>query len=232
MRKRFHDLAPARHATGRDERGDDVLDATLPVLVLGGGGHARVLLDAMRASGRTIIGIADPALAPAARGPGGVPVLGGDEVLDALRPDGILLVNGVGSVGSMAARAAVYRRGLDRGFRFATVVHSSAIVSPSARLGDGVQLMAGAIIQCDAAIGANSIVNTGACIDHDCRIGESVHIAPGATLSGLVTIGDRTHIGTAAAVIQGVSIGRDCLVAAGCVVTRDLPDNGRLIERR
>jgi sugar O-acyltransferase (sialic acid O-acetyltransferase NeuD family) len=206
--------------------------AMLPVLLLGGGGHARVLLDAMRASGRTIIGIADPALAAAEQGPGGVPVLGGEEVLDELKPDEILLVNGVGSVGSMAAREAIYRRGLDRGFRFATVVHSSAIVSASARLGDGVQLMAGSIIQCDAAIGANSIVNTGACVDHDCRIGESVHVAPGATLSGAVTIGDRTHIGTAATVIQGISIGRDCLVAAGAVVYRDLPDNGRLIKQR
>jgi len=207
-------------------------DAKLPLLVLGGGGHARVLIEAMRANGCDIMGIADPALAPGAQGPGGAPVLGGDEVLDRLEEDDILLVNGIGSVASMAARDALYRRGRERGFRFASVVHPSAIVSPSARLAEGVQLMAGAIIQCDAVIGANSIVNTGASVDHDCRIGESVHIAPGATLSGAVTVGGRTHIGTAAVVIQGVSIGRDCLVGAGAVVHRDLADNARLIRQR
>jgi sugar O-acyltransferase (sialic acid O-acetyltransferase NeuD family) len=207
-------------------------DAKAPVVVLGGGGHARVLIEAMRTNGCTIIGIADPALAPAPHGPGGAAVLGGDEVLDKLEASEVLLVNGIGSVASTARRDAVFRRARERGFRFATVVHASAIVSPTARLGEGVQLMAGAIIQCDAAIGANSIVNTGARVDHDCRIGESVHIAPGVTLSGSVTVGDRTHIGTAAAVIQGVSVGCDCLIGAGAVVYRDLTDNSRLIGQR
>jgi sugar O-acyltransferase (sialic acid O-acetyltransferase NeuD family) len=207
-------------------------ETKLPVVVLGGGGHARVLIEAMRANGRTILGVADPALAPAPQGPGGVAVLGGDEVLDKLEASEVLLVNGIGSIGSTATRDAVFRRGRERGFRFASVVHASAIVSPSAQLGEGVQLMAGAIIQCDTAIGANSIVNTGARVDHDCRIGESVHIAPGATLSGSVKVGDRTHIGTAAAIIQGISIGSDCLVGAGSVVHRDLPDNGRLVGQR
>jgi len=207
-------------------------EAELPVVVLGGGGHARVLIEAMRANGRTIMGIADPALVPVARGPGGVGVLGGDEVLDKLEASDVLLVNGIGSVGSMAARDAIFRRVRERGFRFATVIHASAVVSPSVQLGEGVQLMAGAIIQCDAAIGANSIVNTGARIDHDCRIGESVHIAPGVTLSGSVTVGDRTHIGTAAAVIQGISIGCDCLVGAGAVVHRNLRDNSQLVRQR
>ena len=71
--------------------------------MLGGGGHARVLIETMRANGCSIMGIVDPALAPTAHGPGGAPVLGGDEVLDTLEPDEVLLVNGVGSVASMAA---------------------------------------------------------------------------------------------------------------------------------
>lgn len=207
-------------------------DIKLALLVLGGGGHARVLIETMRANGCSIMGIVDPALAPTAHGPGGAPVLGGDEVLDTLKPDEVLLVNGVGSVASMAGRDGIFRRGRERGFRFASVVHPSAIISPSARLADGVQLMAGAIVQCEAVIGANCIVNTGASIDHDCRIGESVHIAPGATLSGAVTVGDRTHIGTGAVVIQGISIGCDCLVGAGAVVHRDVADNARLLAKR
>jgi sugar O-acyltransferase (sialic acid O-acetyltransferase NeuD family) len=207
-------------------------DAALPVLVLGGGGHARVLVEVLRASGRTIIGIADPALAPGSLGPGGLSVLGGKDVIDKFEPHDIAVVNGVGSTDSMAMRDETYRRISARGFGFIGVVHTSAIVSPSAQLGDGVQLMAGAIIQCNTVIGANSIINTGACVDHDCRIGESVHIAPGATLSGSVTVGDRTHIGTAAAVIQGISIGCDCLVAAGAVVYRNLSDTERLIKQR
>jgi sugar O-acyltransferase (sialic acid O-acetyltransferase NeuD family) len=199
------------------------------VVIIGAGGHARVLLDALQLSARKILGFIDPAFAKGAQGPGGLPLLGGDEVLKDLSMSQVQLVNGIGSVGPTTSRDAVYRRGKAAGFTFAQVVHPSAVVSSSAHLGEGAQLMAGCIVQTGAVIGANSIVNTRASVDHDCRIGETVHIAPGATLSGDVRVGDRTHIGTGAVVIQGISIGADSLVAAGAVVYRDLPAKSRLI---
>jgi sugar O-acyltransferase (sialic acid O-acetyltransferase NeuD family) len=202
---------------------------TMPVVIIGAGGHARVLLDALQLSARTVLGFIDPAFAKGAPGPGGLPVLGGDEVLKDFSTSQVQLVNGIGSVGSTTARDVVYRGGKKAGFSFAHVVHPSAVVSASAKLGEGVQIMAGCVIQTGAEIGADSIINTRASIDHDCTIGESVHIAPGVTLSGNVKVGDRAHIGTGAVIIQNISIGADSLVAAGAVVYRDLPAKSRLI---
>jgi sugar O-acyltransferase (sialic acid O-acetyltransferase NeuD family) len=202
---------------------------TASVIIIGAGGHARVLLDALQLSACKVIGFVDPAFAKGSSGPGGLPVLGGDEALKGYSASDVQLVNGVGSVGPTTSRGAAWRRGKDAGFAFARVVHPSAVVSPSATLGEGVQIMAGCVIQTGADIGANSIVNTRASVDHDCRIGETVHIAPGVTLSGGVRVGDRVHIGTGAVVIQGVTIGADSLVAAGAVVYRDLPEASRLI---
>ena len=203
---------------------------TLPLVIIGAGGHARVLIDALQRAGRTIVGVVDPKLPAGAAGPFGLSVLGGDDALSAYRPDQVALVNGIGGTGVTEPRHAVYRRFHQRGFQFATVIHPSAVISPFAELGEGVQVMAGCVIQCGAVIGANTIVNTRASIDHDCHIGESVHIAPGVTLSGSVRVGDGAHIGTGVAVIQGISIGRGSLVAAGAVVYRDLPDGDRLVK--
>lgn len=202
---------------------------TVSLIIIGAGGHARVLLDALQLSACNVIGFIDPAFAKGTAGPGGLPVLGGDEALNGYSAMDVQLVNGIGSIGPTAVRSAVWRRGKDAGFSFARVVHPSAVVSASAKLREGVQIMAGCIIQTGADIGANSIVNTRASVDHDCKVGETVHIAPGVTLSGNVRVGDRAHIGTGAVVIQGVTIGADSLVAAGAVVYRDVPDSSRLI---
>lgn len=202
---------------------------TAAVVIIGAGGHARVILDALQLSSCKVLGFVDPAFVKGSQGPGGFLILGGDEVLKGFSTSEVQLVNGIGSIGPTTSRAAVFRRGKDAGFSFAQVVHPSAIVSASATLGEGVQVMAGCVVQAGAEIGPNSIVNTRASVDHDCRIGETVHIAPGVTLSGDVRIGDRAHIGTGAVVIQGISIGADSLVAAGAVVYRDVPEAGRLI---
>jgi sugar O-acyltransferase (sialic acid O-acetyltransferase NeuD family) len=205
---------------------------TASVIIIGAGGHAGVLLDALRLLSCNVLGFIDPAFAKGAQGPGGIAVLGGDEVLQGFSASDVQLVNGVGSIGPTVSRDGVFKRGKGAGFSFARVVHPSAIVSSSVILGEGVQIMAGCVVQTGAQIGANSIINTSASVDHDCRIGETVHIAPGVTLSGNVSVGDRTHIGTGAVVIQGISIGADSLIAAGAVVYRDVPNAGRLIPGR
>ncbi|HEY1259698.1 MAG TPA: acetyltransferase [Stellaceae bacterium] len=199
-----------------------------PVIVLGGGGHGRVLIDLLQLTARPILGICDPQLAAGAGGPMGIAVLGDDDAVLAYSRDDIELVNGIGSTKTMTLRHTVYRRFGERGFRFATLLHPSAVVARGVRLDEGAQIMAGAVLQCGASIGANSIVNTRASVDHDCTIGQTVHIAPGVTLSGNVGIGDRTHVGTAAIIIQSVRVGEDCLVPAGALVTRDVPDGTRL----
>lgn len=199
---------------------------SLPVIVIGAGGHAKVLIDSLLRSSATIRGIVDPA--PELKGKEllDVAILGGDEIIDAYRPTEILLVNGLGSVGIPAKRREIYDTFKDKGYSFASVVHPSAIIAMDVVISEGAQIMAGAIIQAGSRIGCNAIINTRASVDHDCSIGDHVHIAPGVTLSGGVTIGGGSHVGTGATLIQGVSIGRSCLVAAGAVVIKNIVDGG------
>ena len=152
----------------------------------------------------------------------GVPVLGDDAHILRFAPHEIRLVNALGSTHNTAARQAVFERWQLRGYGFARVTHSSAVVAASARLGGGVQLLARSVVGPEAALGPNSLVNTGAIVEHDCRIGAHVHLAPGVTLSGGVTVGDGCHLGTGCVVIQNVTVGAGCVVGAGAVVTRDL----------
>lgn len=194
-----------------------------PVVILGAGGHAKVLLSLLRAIGAEIRGVCDPGLTASGVAVWReVAVLGGDEVLDGLDPTSIALVNGMGQVVGSNRRQSLFVALQARGFQFPTLVHPAAWVDPSVALQAGVQVMAGAVIQPDSTIGANTIVNTGARVDHDCIIGEHVHIAPGAVLCGSVRVAPGAFIGAGATVIQGLSIGEGCVVGAGAVVVRDL----------
>jgi UDP-perosamine 4-acetyltransferase len=201
---------------------------TRPVIVLGAGGHAKVLIDALQACSTPIRGILDND--PAKQGGVilGIPVLGTDAKLEEWAPNEVVLVNGLGSTESLLPRAALHERLRAQGYSFLSVIHPSAVVSPHARLGEGVQIMAGAVVQAGTRLGDGCIVNTGALVDHDCALGGYVHVAPGAVLSGGVTVGSNTHIGTGAAVIQGIRVGSRCLVAAGAVVVHDVPDGSRV----
>ena len=107
---------------------------------------------------------------------------------------------------------------------FGTAIHPSAIVSSSARIGEGTVVMAGAVINADVVIGKHCIVNTGASIDHDCSLGDYVHIAPKCAVSGGVTIGEGTWVGVGSCVKQCLKIGSWNMIGAGSVVVKDLPD--------
>jgi len=192
-------------------------------MIMGAGGHAKVLVDALNKLDRAILGILDPSHSMSAVL--GIPVLGGDEELERYPPDQVDLINGLGSFKTVSSREQLFNKFKDRGYNFSSVIHPNAILSESCCLGEGVQILAGAIIQVGVKLGQNVIVNTGALVDHDCHIGEHCHIAPGVALSGNVKVGDKTHIGMGAAIIQGIEIGEECLIGAGSVVIRSIPDS-------
>lgn len=194
-----------------------------PAIIVCGGGHARVLLDTLRQLDWVVQGYADRN--ETALSSKGIAYLGPDAAIEKLDPTQVILVNGLGSVKSTEARKAIFERYRQLGFRFATLVHPSAIVARDCVVHEGAQILAGSIVQPDCEIGENSILNTGCRIDHDGRIGRHVHIAPGVTLSGAVHVGEGTHVGTGAVVIQGINIGRHAVVGAGAVVTRDVKDH-------
>ncbi|MGE3549976.1 MAG: acetyltransferase [Geobacter sp.] len=195
---------------------------SLPVLVLGGGGHAKVLIDALLSASTVIAGIIDPDPLLAGARVLGVPVLGGDAIVTKFPAGEVLLVNGLGSVGPPLRRKQLFEQFKEQDYRFATVIHPSAIIACDAELGEGVQIMAGTIIQPGCRIGTNTIINTKASVDHDCIIGDHAHIAPGVTLSGGVLVGNASHIGTSATVIQSIKIGESSIVGAGAVVVKDV----------
>lgn len=197
----------------------------LPVIVIGAGGHAQVLVEALRLLGRPILSITDSSSDRLGKSIRGSLIEGADDLVFEHNPSQIELVNAIGSVSIPKVRKAIYDKFTTRGYRFATIVHPKAVVSPSANLGQGAQVMAGATVQADVILGANSIVNTSSSIDHGCTIGQHTHVAPGAALSGGVHIGQVCHIGTAASVIQSIEVGAFSFVAAGAVVTKDIPRN-------
>lgn len=199
-----------------------------PIIVLGSGGHAKVVLDVLLLQQKEVLGLTtlDRNMIDATFL--GFPVLGDDEALARYSPSEIRLVSALGSVESMKERKALFDKFKALGFHFEQVIHPMAIIARNTILGEGAQVMAGAVIQPGSRIGDNTIINTRASVDHDCDIGRHVHIAPGCTLSGAVTVGDETHVGTGATVVQGMRIGGRCLVAAGAVVNRDVDGGHRV----
>lgn len=192
------------------------------VIVIGAGGHAKVVLSSLDRMGVQTLGLVD---ADPARHGGtvlGRPVLGGDAAVLDHPPAAVRLVNGIGGSGPPRLRAAVQRRFAEQGYRFLTVLDPTAIIGPDVEIGEGAQVLAGAVVQPGCRIGVGVIVNSRAAVDHDCRIGDFAHVAPGATLSGDVRVGPLTLIGVGAAVRQGIEIGAETVVGAGAAVVNDL----------
>ena len=192
------------------------------IVVIGGGGHSRVVIEVLLAAGWQVAGFTDAAV-PAGERFGDVPCLGGDDALPGLRARG--LGHAIVALGDNALRARLAARVRELGFTLGSAVHPAARLSPSATLGVGVAVMAGVVVNAGAAIGDDSILNTAATVDHDCRIGDHVHVAPGSHLAGYVTVGDGALIGVGAVVGRGrpLAIGAGASVGAGSVVIGDVP---------
>lgn len=194
------------------------------VVGLGAGGHAKVMVEALRAAGGwELVGLLDPDRSLHGTTVAGLVVLGGDEMLDGLRSDGVShAFVAVGSVRPTLLRRRLFEVLCARGFRPADALHPAAVASPSATWGGGLALLAMGVINADATLGNNVIVNTGGIVEHDCVVGSHVHVAPGARLGGGVRVGDGAHVGMGALVLEGVNIGAGALVAAGAVVREDV----------
>jgi sugar O-acyltransferase (sialic acid O-acetyltransferase NeuD family) len=192
-----------------------------PVILLGGGGHACVLVDVLRLLKKNILGFVGPQHAAIKNCPD-IPYLGDEQVLHQSKVQEFNLINAVGSISAEknTLRQALFDRFKQAGFEFATVIHPSAVIASSVKLGEGVQVMAGVVLQPNVIVHENTIINTSVSLDHDCYIGKHVHIAPGASMSGHVTIGDNAFIGVGAIIIQNVHIHANSMIRAGATVVR------------
>lgn len=193
-------------------------------VILGGGGHARVLIDCLQLNGAaTTYAILDPDRALWGCKVLGVPVVGDDERLSELIKDGVTcFVVGLGGTGNNEPRWRLFEFGLAHGIEPLTVIHPRAIYSPWAQIGRGGQVLPGAIINAGAVLGENVLVNSGAIVEHDCEIGDNVHIASGARLASSVYVGHGAHIGAGATIRQCIRIGDRAIVGAGAVVIKDV----------
>jgi sugar O-acyltransferase (sialic acid O-acetyltransferase NeuD family) len=185
------------------------------LVVIGAGGHASVVIDAIEKGGRyRVAGLIDDGIDE----PGGevfdYPLLGGEEALS--QPG--LPRRAVVAIGAPQARQRWLLRLEALGFDLPTIVHPFAQVGRGVQLGAGTVLLAGAIVNPSTRVGRGVIINTAASVDHDCEIGDFVHIAPGARIAGGVCIGSRAHVGIGACVIQCVTIGADAVIGAGAAV--------------
>jgi sugar O-acyltransferase (sialic acid O-acetyltransferase NeuD family) len=190
------------------------------LLIVGAGGHAKVVADILLSQGANIIGFLDDDPSTWGGTRLGLPVLGGIDSYAGYSPDG--LVMGVGS--NMARKQVVERLGGEAGGLWRNAIHPKATVANSVRLGVGIVVAARAVVNPDSVLGDHVIINTGAIVDHDCTIGTYAHIAPGARLAGGVRVGEGTLIGIGASVIPLRALGGWAIVGAGAVVIDDIPD--------
>jgi sugar O-acyltransferase (sialic acid O-acetyltransferase NeuD family) len=189
--------------------------------LLGGGGHAKVVIDVARAMGDYEVGgVFDDD--PARQGSDvlDVPILGPISEESLARHDVQLAVI---AIGDNRVRQRIARR-FDPLLQWAAIVHPQAVVAASAALGPGTVVFAGAIVQPATAIGEHVILNTASSVDHDCLVGNFAHLAPGSHVAGGVRIGEGALIGIGAAILPERTIGDWATVGAGAVVVCDVPD--------
>lgn len=195
------------------------------MVIIGGGGHAKVLISVLKKIGWIVVGYTDHVDA----GPIlGVPWVGDDEVLAdilAERPGCAALV-GVGKVDAAPVRAELQRRLERLGFAVPAVISPHAVVNEDVTLGVGTMVFDAAVVNAGCVVDEGCILNTGSIVEHDCVLGADVHIAPGATVSGGSRIGDHCMVGAGATVIHGVGVCAGCVIGAGSVVTTAVTEPG------
>ncbi|MBE6971975.1 MAG: acetyltransferase [Ruminococcaceae bacterium] len=190
------------------------------VILIGGGGHAKVVMDIVEACGDRVRGILDDVL-PVGAQVQGVPVLG--TTADAVRFEDAQFVI---AVGSNEVRKKLAAR-LDAAWY--TAIHPSAIVSERAVIGEGSVVMPRAVINSGARIGQHCVINTAAVVEHDNRIDDYAHVSCGAVLTGTVHVGEAALVGAGAIVRNNVTICAEAIVGAGAVVTADITEKGTYV---
>ncbi len=184
----------------------------------GASGHAKVIIDLVKSEDKDIKGLVDDNES--------VNELLGYQVLHSTPENGSFII----SIGDNKIRKKVSEK--LTGCQFDIAIHTSAIISTNATIGEGSVVMQGAIIQSSVEVGKHVIINTGASVDHDCNVEDFVHISPQATLCGNVTIGEGTWIGAGTIITPGVTIGKWCIIGAGSVVTKNIPDRCLAVGNR
>ena len=194
------------------------------ILLIGGGGHCKSVLDSLLASlAYSSIGIVDKESSGISIF--GVPQVGTDADLPILFAEGWTdAFITVGSIGNTALRRQLYATVKAIGFSVPSIVDKTAVVAADVQLPEGAFIGKHTVVNAGTVLGVCSIINTGAIIEHESNIGNFAHISPGTVLCGQVSIGDDTHIGANSTVRQQLVIGKNTILGIGSVVTKNIPD--------
>jgi UDP-perosamine 4-acetyltransferase len=200
----------------------------MDIVIVGAGGHGKVVLDALLCQGRDrAIGFLDADPATHGKTVCGLDVIGGPNALGRLHKSGVRGV--IVAIGNNRVRQQYAAEAIAGGFELVTVIHPRATIARSAAIGRGVFIAAGVVVCADAKLADNVIVNTSAVVDHECDIAAASHVAPAAVLTGRVRIGERAFVGARACVLPCLSVGADAVVGAGAVVRHDVPDGATAV---
>jgi sugar O-acyltransferase (sialic acid O-acetyltransferase NeuD family) len=194
------------------------------LILVGGGGHCKSVIDVAESAGYTIKGILD---LPEKIGEKilGYPIIGTDEDISNFVHEGLFLVT-VGQIKDASLRINLHQKIVNAGGKLATVIASTAHVSKYAKIGEGTVVMHQAMINADAVIGKSCIINTFANIEHDVVIEDYCHISTGAMINGNCKIGRGTFFGSQSVIINGLEIVEECVIGAGSTVRKDLKQKG------
>jgi len=190
------------------------------LIIIGAGGHGKVIADNALKNGYTDIGFIDDHAAGICMD---IPIVGVTSDIEKMNDGKTDFIIGVGNNAIRKKIAETYR------VNWVALVHPSAVIASSVSIGKGTAVMAGAVINACASVGEHCIINTGAIVEHDNIIDDYAHISPGATLGGTVHVGTLTHIGVGATVKNNVDICDNCVIGAGAVVVKNICEGGTYV---
>lgn len=198
-----------------------------PVLVLGAGGHGRVVVQALRSAGRIVAGFLDDDRARVGTQVDGCGVLGTSEDAPRLVAEfGAALIVGIGDNAQRAKRQRGFEAG---GLPLTVAIDHSAVVAPEVEIGAGSVILPGAVVNTGSRLGAGCVVNTSASLDHDTVLGDYVHLSPGVITSGGVSVGGYAWLGAGAIVMPGLNVGERAVVGAGALVREDVEPGATVV---
>jgi len=198
-----------------------------PVVLIGGGGHASVLMDILLSEKREVIAVVSPNDISGRNIFKGAKILHSDDEIFQFSHNDIELVNGIGMVPRSTLRKNITETYLRHGYRFSNVIAKNASVASNVLLREGVQILSGAIVNPGAVIGSHSIINTRAVIEHDCLLGDHCFIGPGAVLCGQVKTGESVFVGAGSIIIPSMMLHNNSMVGAGAILVQSL-DSGQV----
>lgn len=203
-----------------------------PLIIIGGGGHASIIVDILRQQKRDILAIISPDDVTKRKVYAGIDIFESDNDITRFKPESVRLINGIGALPGSEIRHKVNLFFEKMGYAFETIIADNAYVSPFAFLDEGVQIFPGAIIQPGSHISAHTVINTRATIEHDVFLGAYNVISPGAIICGQCKTEEHVFIGAGATVIQNIEIGSRAAIMANALVTKNVKSHQKIYAPR